>query len=189
MGTHLHGEERQGEDGGDGEVALEPGEFRVLRCLMRVSIDMVEAARFIARLADGGLDGGERRSGDQLHHGAFGGEVDGSGDDTGHAVDGFLHAPDAGGAGHAVDAEIDGLACHVISSLPDGGDDRLGCRRLREAHVGALRGEIDGCTRDARHGGNRLLHAPHTGGAGHALDGEALERQRRKLVQDAGPWW
>ncbi|MDT4821764.1 hypothetical protein FQZ97_549500 [compost metagenome] len=132
----------------------------------------------IARACHGGnqrgVIGGAAQHRDR---GAFGGQVDLRLHHTRHRAQCLFHARHARRAGHVGDLQLDGVLRHRIAGI---GHGACGGRQHGSGvgmQGGGLGGKVDGHVVYARHACQRVLHAPHARGAGHALDRQAPFRR------------
>ncbi|OPY07075.1 MAG: hypothetical protein A4E68_02030 [Syntrophaceae bacterium PtaB.Bin095] len=194
----LHGahEDDDAEDGPHGKAESQVPDFPDSGGGGGVFLKLVEnAEKFVAQIGDGLLQARHAIPGLFMENGGPGcSQIDRH---ILHAADGFqgvLHAAHAGGAGHSADGDRrfiqppgNGLIDpdDLVPQFPD-----LFAKLLRldrsgiEVHDGLLGGEIDRGLLHAGHFPQSLLHAAHTGSAGHPRDmKDRLIRQLRTPLQ------
>ncbi len=126
--------------------------------------------RRITRLADRRHQRRHRHAGQPFDRGPLGGQVDRDRRDARHLEQRLLDAADARGAGHVLDAQRGRGQRHLVAGPAHRRRQRR-CGDFRAGqHRGLLGGQVDADGRDAGHGGQRLLDAPHARRAGHAAD-------------------
>ena len=169
--AHGDDEQRNGEGGGEDEVAAERREFAVLAVPV-LGLCLVFRRRRVAgrdhRLGQPNWRQHFRRVADD---GLFGRQVDAGIDHARKLLERLFDPGDAGGAAHAADGERGLGHLRVIAGTLDGADQRgrIDLGRIGD-HMRFLGGEIDAHFGDAGQLLQRPLDPPHAARAGHAFD-------------------
>ena len=170
--SHFQDKHRQRQDGGQPQVTFQGGLFGLLALfqLLLHGGAVAGLARRIAGTRDG-IDQG-LHIGTAVHGGALGRQVDAGAADTGHLLQRPLDTRHAGGTGHFLDRELNSLLRHGIAGLFDCGN-QAGAISTVHRDIGAFGRQVDGGIADAGDFLQGAFDPAYTGGAGHALYGQA----------------
>jgi hypothetical protein len=175
--AHLEDEDRQREDGGNGQSPPQPP------CLALTTLGVMiactpriggQAAGLVTRLFDRCFKVGRGNDpGKVAHPRALCRQVDVGVEHTRDLSERLLDPAHARRTGHVLDRELGGFFPHGVAGTLDGADRRLRIDQANEGEVGTFGGEIDRGCLDVRDGFQRALDAADARGTGHALDRQA----------------
>ncbi|MNN18015.1 hypothetical protein D3C81_1312170 [compost metagenome] len=187
VAAHFKQEHRQGQRGGQQQIALEHAQFVgvALGLCVFIADRAIKHAGGVTRLCDGGHQYGRRHI--ALHRGPFGGEVDAGRLHTGHRQQRALHTTDAGGAGHAFDFQLQRRGRgDLVTGLANGLHKGVARHVAVGLHAGALGGQVHTGLAHARHRCQRPLHPAHAGRAGHAFNHQIFHLPGARCLARSG---